>query len=293
MKLRSGFFKTKSVLDFCRTVGAEDPVKAVQQSVAVLTKELGLEQPPFLPHKYAAIRGVKKVVTADMALDGRLVFSDGGFEIYVRSSHVEGRRNFTIAHETAHTFFLAPNAENGLDRSESGIGYFTENDDEEFLCDVAAAEMLMPEQCFRERQFVYGPSVRSVFRLAEEFKASLHAVARRIREVGPWKLLVTRWRLRDDLLEPIWSYPSRVLNFGPFEWLLQVRGPIRESLERGYAVGREKIRHPIGEEKYLVESKRMKDGALSVLIAERRGEYLLPMFDRANSSRQSQMWAGI
>lgn len=291
MKTRSSSFKSRAVLNLCESVGTDNPLHAVRHTAGLMTKELALETPPFFPCRYAAIRGVRKVIVADMALDGRLVFSSGGFEIYVRSSHSEGRQNFTIAHETAHTFFLESSAESPLDKPESGIGYFTDSDDEEFLCDVAAAEMLMPEAYIRERLFAYGPSVRSVFRIAEEFKVSLHAAARRIREVGPWKVLVTRWKCKGDRLEPVWSYGSKVLWLRMFEWALEPTGPIRRSLQDGYAVGRETLRLPTSTEKYFVESKRMCDGLLSALIAEKHPEYLLPMFDRASTPRQQVMWS--
>ncbi len=293
MNSRSRFLKPKStrVLEFCRSMGVEDPVRAIRQSVRRLVEELELDKPPFDPHKYAAACGVRKVVRTDMALDGRLVFSNGGFEIYVRSSHSEQRQNFTIAHETAHTFFLASQVKGKLDRAESGIGYFTDDDEEEYLCDMAAAEMLMPEQCFTERLFAYGPSVRSILRMSGEFRVSLHALALRMKELGQWKVLITKWAQKKDVLEPEWSYPSKGLRLGMHEWLLAPRGPIHRSLEKGYAVGKETLRFQNGEETYLVESKRINGGALAVLIAERHGEYLLPMFDRACSSRQKMLWA--
>jgi len=89
----------------------------------------------------------------------------------------DGRINFTIAHEIAHTFF--PNSVHGARFRTVQIDQSREANELERLCDLGASELLMPEEEFlqeRSKQFC----LNDVPRLAEAFGSSYEATLYRL-----------------------------------------------------------------------------------------------------------------
>src|SRR5207247_1977344 len=61
--------------------------------------------PPFDPRDYASALGIRVKEKALMAFDGMLTRSDDGeFEVTLKRECSYRRKNFTLAHEIAHTF---------------------------------------------------------------------------------------------------------------------------------------------------------------------------------------------
>jgi Zn-dependent peptidase ImmA (M78 family) len=65
----------------------------------------------------------------------------------IQSEQAKGRIRFSIAHEIAHTFFpdFSERVRNREDTKELGV-----DREVEFLCNIAAAEIVMPVGSFRE-----------------------------------------------------------------------------------------------------------------------------------------------
>src|SRR2546429_6889604 len=82
-----------------------DPVAAIVERASRLVAESGLSHPPFSPNIYAQLRNVGRIVESDIKIDGRLVPSPPTFTIELRRDRPFQRKNFTCAHEVAHTFF--------------------------------------------------------------------------------------------------------------------------------------------------------------------------------------------
>jgi hypothetical protein len=97
--------------------------------------------------------------------------------------------------------------------------------------------MLMPTEPFRDRLSVYGPSVRSLLRLAKELGSSLASTARRLAEVNVWKCHVGFWRLSPDR--------QTKLEFG-------VGAGLSWTIPRGYTAGLTSIVSRAGAARQLV-----------------------------------------
>lgn len=70
---------------------------------------------------------------------------------------------------------------------------------EEYLCDQAAAEMLMPEKLFRPSAEALEPSIASVSKLSETFAASMSATILRLGTLSCWRVVFIVWKFATRL----------------------------------------------------------------------------------------------
>lgn len=129
---------------------------------------------------------------AELVPDG-----SGGVEIRVNRDRPETRRNFSIAHEISHTFF-PDYAKRSWCRTDARYRDRNNPDDRlEMLCDIGAAELLLPMPWF-------GSSARAVrsasglLDLAAEYGASPEATLRRMAETSeePMAAVYFAWKLK-------------------------------------------------------------------------------------------------
>jgi hypothetical protein len=143
--------------------------------------ELGLV-PPISPEIVASSRGVARINEITMPWAGCLVRESGDLVIKVRASDGRGRQRFTAFHEIEHTympgFAIAPqyrcDPATPIDESQ------TRDRRLEALCDVGAAELLMPLSWFLADLEGNPPALYLVTELAERYGASLEATAWRV-----------------------------------------------------------------------------------------------------------------
>jgi|GEM_PF-1102113 len=175
---------------------------AVLRYAGLLIAESGLNEPPFRPHHYAQLRGVRQIIDKEMRLEGRLVPFDRGFLIEIRKDRSQQRKNFTCAHELAHTFFYEALPE--LKRSRLAAGQAQTDPEEELLCNIAAAELLMPQRVFYRvvRDFV--PSASSLIEIANLFDVSLAATALRVVSLSVWDCSFILWARNSGQIIPRW-----------------------------------------------------------------------------------------
>ena len=121
-----------------------DPVQEITnraRDLALRAVDLGWKGPPFDPFRLAELLGFKLVPTSDV-LEARLLASaEGKATIEYNPSRPRGRLRYSIAHEIAHTLI-----EDWPDKVRHR-GFRSRLTDEwqlESLCNVAAAELLMP-----------------------------------------------------------------------------------------------------------------------------------------------------
>lgn len=167
-----------SVVDFA---GRRDPVEAIVQAArdAVLQGlDKGWEGPPFNPIHLAELRGLTIAPRGDI-LDARTVPSGGhSYVIEYNPERPSGRLRFSIAHEIAHTFF--PDC--GERVRNRGMSHIADDPDGwqlEALCNIAAAEMLMPIGSLREAD-LGSLDIDSVIRCRQKFQVSTEAVLVRL-----------------------------------------------------------------------------------------------------------------
>jgi Zn-dependent peptidase ImmA (M78 family) len=103
--------------------------------------------------------------------------SNGSRRIYYDPTFPDGRINFSIAHEIAHTFF--PSSMTGARFRSMCADDSREANELEFLCHRGAAELLMPVDEFAE-ELADGIGLAAVPRLCQRFGGSFEATVYRL-----------------------------------------------------------------------------------------------------------------
>ncbi|MGD0905493.1 MAG: hypothetical protein ABR924_21570 [Terracidiphilus sp.] len=135
------YWTNKSVLSFA---GNKDPISAMicrSRALVLEAIEHGWTGPPFDPFSLAELLRIEVLPSQDV-IEARTIPSGSRFRIEYNPNRGESRVRYSIAHEIAHTFF--PDCAEAIRNRES---YHTGNGDAwqlEMLCNVGAAEVLMP-----------------------------------------------------------------------------------------------------------------------------------------------------
>jgi len=170
----------------------KDPVEAIRASVGKLLREAEIAAPPVdlgIVGSFVAVMGVDNVPISD---SGRLLSLRNGFRIQLSTNQTHGRRRFTHAHELGH--ILIPNTNAGQKRRhDASTGEYARSQEEEYLCDAAASELLMPAPMFRSVLADGGPDLTTLRRAASAFDVSLEAAGIRITQCDLWDCAVIVW----------------------------------------------------------------------------------------------------
>jgi hypothetical protein len=139
------------------------------------------------------VRFVDRV--ADVTFEGSIeplgrTFRDG-FRARLRRSSTPERARFSLAHEICHTFFyeLVP---------EMKFRPHPTDPLEERLCDIGAAELLMPVGAVRRSAQDLPVALSTLFRLASEYSVSIPAMFLRLRALSLWRCELSEWRTLSD-----------------------------------------------------------------------------------------------
>jgi IrrE N-terminal-like domain len=171
------YWKSPSVL---RLAGQRDPITVITekaQDVVFRALEEGWAGPPFDPIALAEILKIKVLPCSnvgDAVRDARIVADSGGkLTIEYNPNKPPARIRFSICHEIAHSFFpdcaeqirhrLAHEEIHGTDRQQ------------EMLCNLGAAELLMPIGSFPEMA-QDEITIDKVLDLRKQFEVSTEAV---------------------------------------------------------------------------------------------------------------------
>jgi len=215
-KKRPDYWKSPAILSFLRRAEGIDPEVAVKIEANKLLMAANMVIPPFNPNKIAPLRKITSIKYSDSASNSQLTPVKGGFIITVKRA-AGSRDVFSLAHEIGHTFFydIEPSTPVRLQRDMGG-------DAEEKLCDIFAAELLMPEQTFREdalKKFNdMGIWCETLFHLRSLYNVSMRAVTERVVELGilNGQPVVIRWSWKSKLndkkdvkLRVDWSVPLK------------------------------------------------------------------------------------
>lgn len=145
---------------------------------------LGWDGPPFDMELMASLRGYEVMYTRALADDQSGCILAGSRRILINVRLPRRRQRYTIAHEIAHTFF--PDFGSAPAHEAPHIEYdFSEQSPVEQLCQIAAAELLMPLDSFRAARIGTLALAAPIKRLAEMFDASFEAIARRWVSLSP------------------------------------------------------------------------------------------------------------
>lgn len=177
-----------------------DELYVIQRCRDILQQLGALSSLPIDVHILASLCGINRVLEKDMEPAGMLYpEEDGNFTIYLRKSDSEARKRFTCCHEAVHTFMPEFQLEPQL-RTDIETGCYTkEGQYVEYLCDLGAAELLMPTELFSQKMSETGFSAESLQLLAEMFGASLEATALKMVKTNPAKYALVTW---EKMLKP-------------------------------------------------------------------------------------------
>jgi hypothetical protein len=158
--------------------------------LSVLLGELIREQAPLgariALREAARARGIHaiQVIAPPASSSGEfnaiLQPDEHGFTILVNGIHGLGRRRFSVAHEIVHTYFYDNTQMPPVRPYGAPV-----DAEEEKLCDIGAAELLVPGAALGALGGV-SRTAAEVMQLAGIYEVSLHAMARRLVETGTW-----------------------------------------------------------------------------------------------------------
>ena len=159
--------------------GINDPIAVIQASVREKVLEAaqsGWEGPPYDPFSLAEILDVDVSPNNDIFDARTLTDESGEVRIEFNPNRPHGRIRFSVAHEIVHTLF--PDcAERVRNREEAG-GIATDEWQLELLCNVGAAEILMPSGYAELRNTPVG--IDNLLKLRQQFDVSTEALLLRI-----------------------------------------------------------------------------------------------------------------
>ncbi len=202
-----------------RFAGDRDPVEAIEEAAraeVLAALDAGWTGPPFNPIALADIRGIPVEANADVR-DARTVAAGDRLRIQFNPTQPRERVRFSIAHEVAHTLFedaAAANRHRGGDGSPDDWQL-------EMLCNIAAAEFIMPVGSLGPIEKVQ--PIEELMKDRRRFDVSAEAYLLRVVKVAAEPLLVAFLsagdepspRYRVDYAIPSRGWSSRVAGIAP------------------------------------------------------------------------------
>lgn len=173
--VREGYWTNPSVL----ALRADDPVEAITQRARQLVlsaMEQGWTGPPYDPSQLAELRGFSLLPTEDV-IDARTRSKAGQFQIEFNPMRPAARLRFSLAHEIGHTLF--PDCASSIRNRATHEQMQGDEWQLEMLCNVAAAEILMPIGSLPTLD-EFAPTVDSVLQFRRRFQVSCEAVLLRL-----------------------------------------------------------------------------------------------------------------
>lgn len=144
--------------------------------------------PPVNVKLLASLRGIARIEERLQPWDGVLAPEKGRFVVGVRASDGVERQRFTVLHEAGHT--LLP----GFSEARQYRCEGPKTRDEQ-LCDIAAAELLLPRRFFVSDLREAGPGLAGVEALAAAYEASIEATALRSVDLVPNRAILLVFRV--------------------------------------------------------------------------------------------------
>lgn len=158
--------------------GGQSPEDIVEEFATRLRTEAGEITLPIRTNIVASYHGIKRK-RAKYTFAGRIYAEPSGQLVMdINEDDLEERQHFTEAHELIHPVFPGFEQE-GRYRLDASMDRYSENREEEYLCDLGAAALLMPAELLAERYTVRG-GLEDVERLSRDAQVSIEAAANRI-----------------------------------------------------------------------------------------------------------------
>lgn len=161
-----------------RLGGNVDPASAIikrARMIVLKAMDDGWQGPPFDVFSLAQRQGLSLVPREDV-LDARLIAKKDGIEIEYNPNRSLTRIRFSVAHEIAHTLF--PDYEESI-HNRAGESQRPDEWQLELLCNIAAAEILMPAGPYLDPERVT-VTIDKAVEIRDKFGVSLEAALLRL-----------------------------------------------------------------------------------------------------------------
>jgi hypothetical protein len=128
----------------------------------------------------ASLLGIKRRLS-DAPFAGRIyVEPSGQLVMDLRARDSDKRRRFSCAHEIIHTLFPGFQRESRYRVDIQTSGHHRERSEEEYLCDLGASELLMPEDLLDPSRHALELGLEGIENLAADADVSLEAAGNRL-----------------------------------------------------------------------------------------------------------------
>lgn len=164
----------KSVLKFA---GDSDPILMIEakaRELVLRARDDGWSGPPYNPLVIADLLNIPVEANGDV-IDARTIATSKGIKIEFNPSQPRERVRFSVAHEIAHTLF--PDV-GERPRHRGGTGSTSDEWQLEMLCNLAAAEFVMPLGSLPPSEQV--PPIEQLMSKRREFDVSAEAFLMRV-----------------------------------------------------------------------------------------------------------------
>ena len=155
-----------------------DPVSTIQhkaRQMVVEATEKGWRGPPYDPFHLAELFEIS-LLPNDAIVDARIVPVEEDLRIEFNPNRPHGRIRYSVAHELAHTLF--PDCAEMVRNRTPSVGFQDDTWQLELLCNIGAAELLMPIG-YTDLEGE-GIEIDNLLRLRGEFDVSTEAILLRI-----------------------------------------------------------------------------------------------------------------
>src|SRR5258706_3381805 len=163
-------WKNKSVLSLIQEHNNPDPGEIMRQKTREMVLgafEKGWNGPPFDPFKLARLFNIN-IAPNESIYDARILIVNDKFQIEYNPYQNPTRINFSVSHELGHILFSDWH-ETVRNREEDKVGELWEL---EFLCDIAASEILLPYAEFAQEANSLPLNMNSLLEISNKYQAS-------------------------------------------------------------------------------------------------------------------------
>ena len=161
----------------------DDPIVAIRnraRNLVLKAFELGWEGPPFNPSFLAKLLKID-VLPNDSIIDSRIITLQNKYlQIEYNPFQKPERINFSLSHEIGHALFSDCRDSIRNRETERNVN----NWELEFLCNVAASEILLPYAYFSEEVNKVELTIEELIKISNKYNASLEAIFLRVTEVS-------------------------------------------------------------------------------------------------------------
>jgi len=168
----------RSVLGLAK---GDDPIAVIERrarDLVLRARDAGWQGPPFNPAAIADLLNIPVEANANVA-DARIMPTDTGLRIQFNPTQARERVRFSIAHELAHTLF--PDVADEV-RHRGGPRHVADDWQLEILCNLAAAEFVMPIGSLPARQQL--PKIEALMSERRRFDVSSEAFLIRVTKIA-------------------------------------------------------------------------------------------------------------